>query len=317
MQVEIIPVSVIIPTRNRAVVLRRTLESLAAQSSQPAQVILVDGSKEEPTYQLCVEEVISGLVSEVVWQPARTIGAGSQRNEGFQTCREGVIGFFDDDIVFEAGCVARLWRALQSDPSLGGVSAMITNQHYHQPGFVSYIMFRLMSGRAETSYAGRVLGPAVNLLPDDSDDLPEIVPVEWLNLTCTFYRRQALPRPLFADHFTGYSIMEDLTLSLMVGKHWNLANARTARIFHDSQPGAHKSDPADLAKMELENRYYVMTQVLSRSRWIDFLRLAVWEMFQLLVEITNQDSRTKLPLVLRGKLNALRRLLTKAGQDYD
>ncbi len=58
-----------------------------------------------------------------------------------------------------------------------------------------------------------------------------MVPVEWLNTTCTLYRREALPDPPFLSHFTGYSLMEDLALSLTVGKRWKLANARGLRIF--------------------------------------------------------------------------------------
>jgi len=58
------------------------------------------------------------------------------------------------------------------------------------------------------------------------------------------YRREAIPSPPFPEHFSGYSMMEDLTLSLVVGRKWKLANARTARIYHDSQPGTHKSNSA-------------------------------------------------------------------------
>src|SRR4029077_19457523 len=108
------------------------------------------------------------------------------------------------------------------------------------PGRVSRLVFRLMGERREASYAGKGLGPAGNLLPENRDDLPEMVPVQWLNTTCTMYRREALPEPPFPTNFTGYSLMEDLALSLQVGKSWRLMNARTARVFHDSQPGDHK-----------------------------------------------------------------------------
>jgi hypothetical protein len=224
-------------------------------------------------------------------------------------CRHAIVGFFDDDILFRADCVARLWGALKSGPPLGGVSAMIENQRYQPPGTISRFMFRLMAGRFETSYAGRVLGPAVNLLPEDREDLPEVVQVEWLNTTCAMYRREALPDPPFPDHFTGYSMMEDLTLSLMVGKRWKLANARTARIFHDSQPGSHKSNVANLAEMELVNRHYVMTHVLSRSRWVDYWRLAIWEVFQVAVAATSKEGLLSLHRILIGKAGGLRRLI--------
>src|SRR5207249_6255419 len=58
-----------------------------------------------------------------------------------------VIAFFDDDILFEPGCIARLWHALQSDPRIGGVNAMITNQRYQTPGLVSRTLLRIMAGR--------------------------------------------------------------------------------------------------------------------------------------------------------------------------
>jgi hypothetical protein len=95
--------------------------------------------------------------------------------------------------------------------------------------------------------------------------------------------------------------MEDLALSLRVGKQWRLANVRTARIFHDSQPGAHKSDIAALAEMELVNRHFVMTQVLGKSRARDYGHLILWEAFQLLSG-SQGDAR------LRGKARALKHL---------
>jgi glycosyltransferase involved in cell wall biosynthesis len=113
MAVELIPISVIIPTRNRAAVLRRTLESVAAQSCQPARIVLVDASEDQSTRSLCVEWPVPGLASEIVWHAAQIPGAASQRNQGVRECQHLVIGFFDDDILFEPDCVARVWRARQ------------------------------------------------------------------------------------------------------------------------------------------------------------------------------------------------------------
>jgi glycosyltransferase involved in cell wall biosynthesis len=304
---ELLSVAIIIPTRNRAAVLRRTLESLAAQSAQPAQVIVVDASDDASTRAFSVDALIPGLASAVSWQAAEALGAASQRNQGVRACSQPVIGFMDDDILFEPMCFARLWSALDSDRGLGGVNAMITNQRYQAPGRISRLIFRLMAGRAQVSYAGHVLGPAVNLLPEDRDDLPEVVPVEWLNTTCTLYRREALPDPPFPSQFHGYSLMEDLALSLTVGKRWPLANARTARIFHDSQPGTHKSDPAAVAEMQLVNRHYVMTRILGRNRIADYLKLILFELFSIASSLRSGSGRATVGLALRGRVGALRR----------
>jgi len=304
MAAELLPVTVVIPTRDRAAALQRTLESLAEQSSQPADVSIVDASTEGSTRSLCEEESIPKLRSAVSWCRADLAGAASQRNQGVRAASQSTIGFMDDDVLLEADCFARLWRALNSDDRMGAVSAMITNQRYQSPGRISRFVFRLMDDRAESCYAGSILGPAVNLLPEDREDLPEVVPVEWLNTTCTLYRREALPDPPFPEHFKGYSLMEDVTLSLTVGRHWKLANARTARIYHDSQPGSHKMDPKLVAEMQLINRHYVMTKVLGRNRMSDYLKLFLFELFSLASTLQVPSGRAVFGPTLRGKARA-------------
>jgi len=175
-------------------------------------------------------------------------------------------------------------------------------------------LFQLMSGRSQESYAGLVIGPAINLLPEDRDDLPEIVPVEWLNTTCTLYSREALPSPPFDSVFTGYSLMEDLALSVKVGRSWRLANARTARIYHNSQPGSYKADIKEMARMQLVNRHYVMTEILHKQRLADYLRLSVWEMFQLAVCAARPPTWNQFFAICRGKLEALAQIRERSSK---
>ena len=299
-----LPVAAIVPTRNRPTVLARTLDSLRAQNSLPAQLIVVDASEGESTR--AVVFAFAGRVRarncQVRYEPAQRVGAAAQRNQGVALARQPMICFFDDDIVFFADCLARLWEALRSDERLGGVNALIINQLYQPPRFVSRWMFRMMAGSKQVSYAGRVIGPAINLLPEDRNELPTIVPVDWLNLGCTLYRREALPDPAFAGYFTGYSLMEDLTLSLAVAKQWKLANVRDARIFHDSAAGAHKDKLVARSRMELVNRHRVMTEVLGRRNTVDYAKLASWECFQLLACALRQRASPTFWKIFCGKL---------------
>ena len=277
--------------------------SLRTQRLRFAELIVIDASDDDQTQEAIEAYARQEDLStwQIVWERAKKRGAAVQRNQGLARATQPAIWFFDDDILFEPECVARLWSALQSDARLGGVSAMITNQRYRSPGRVSQSIFRLMAGRREVSYAGRVVGPAVNLLPEDRDDLPEVVPVQWLNTTCTMYRREALPAPAFPAQFFGYSLMEDLALSLTVGRHWRLANARTARIYHDSQSGEHKSDVAALSRMELVNRHHVMTEVMERRRSRDYARLTLWELVQLAICALQERGGVRFWQELRGK----------------
>jgi glycosyltransferase involved in cell wall biosynthesis len=305
----IFPISAVVPTRNRSRQLQRTLESLARQSAQPVEIIIVDASKSDKTAMLC-QQTISGLQSRMQRVEASICGAATQRNQGVALATQPFILFFDDDIIFEPDCIRRIWQALQEDQQLGGVNAMIVNQNYGNPGAVSRIVFTLLNGRREKSFAGRVIGPAVNLLPEDRPDLPEIVPVDWLNLGCTTYRREALPNPPFRSEFTGYSLMEDLALSLEVGKSWNLANARTARIFHDSQPADYKSDARLRSCMDLVNRHFVMTRIMGRHGFGDYFKLLLWEAFQFAAFISTSRP-SAWTAILSGKARGVRVIIAQ------
>lgn len=302
--IEFLPISALVPTRNRAPVFRRTLESFAQQSVQPTEMIVVDGSDGEDTHKLC-QSNIPGLATKIHYYRTTELGAATQRNQAIAYATQEIVWLLDDDILLEPECLARLWKALQSDSQLGGVNAMITNQKYLRPGRISRALFEFLHGRREESYAGKCIGPALNLLPEDRPDLPEVVPVEWLNTTCVLYRREALPEPLFPHTFRGYSLMEDVTLSLTVGKSWKLANARTARIFHDSQPGDHKNNAGILAQMDLVNRHYVMTQVLERKQASDYFKLTVLQVFSIAALFGSLGNWRSFPAVVLGKLRGI------------
>src|SRR4051794_6674187 len=122
-QPELIKASAVIATMERSDVLRRALSSLAQQSSQPIEIIVVDASAGFETQAVC-SCAITGLLSRVRWVRAEKSGAAHQRSVGVAIAGEQVVWFFDDDVLFEPDCVARLWSALEGNGKLGGVNAM-------------------------------------------------------------------------------------------------------------------------------------------------------------------------------------------------
>lgn len=306
---EVLPISALIPTRNRAAIFQRTLESVAQQSVHPHEIIIVDGSDGDDTAEVC-RLGIDNLASKIRYFRAEKLGAAVQRNQAITAATQTVIWLLDDDILLEPECLKKLWKGLHSNSNVGGINAMITNQQYSSPGRVSRLLFEILAGQKQESYAGKCIGPALNLLPEDKENMPEFVPVEWLNTTCVLYRREAVPDPLFPPNFTGYSLMEDVTLSLVVGKNWQLLNGRTARIFHDSQPGDHKNNQQVLAKMDLVNRHYVMTQVLERSTLSDYFKLTLLQLFAIAALFGGGGKLTDVPAVVLGKLSGLMEILS-------
>jgi GT2 family glycosyltransferase len=71
-----------------------------------------------------------------------------------------------------------------------------------------------------------------------------------------------LPDPPFLEYFHGYSLMEDVALSLEVGKYWRLLSVPKARIYHDSAPASYKSQTVARQAMEVSNRWFVARRVM-------------------------------------------------------
>ncbi len=297
----ILPISAIIPTRNRPVTLRQTLESLARATAQPAEVILMDASSGKPP-RLAAKDL--GLrETRLVHRRTKIASAARQRNQAMPFARQPYILFCDDDVVFRPKCLQQLYQTISSQERLGGVNALIENQKYRPPGRWGTFIFRLLDERKLDDYAGRVIGPAVNFLPADEEKAP--VETEWLNTTCVLYRREALPNPPFPRVFRGYSLCEDLALSLLVGRQWRLANNPRARIVHKSVPGSHKSNPSTLARMEVLHRHYVMTEILGRRRPRHYAQLLLWELFNS-AAVSAQSHRSVRAIYreIQGKLRA-------------
>ncbi|MCS3801725.1 glycosyltransferase family A protein [Niastella sp. OAS944] len=299
----LLPISIVMATANRSTILANTLRSVGQQIHQPQEIIIIDGSIDEKTF-LLLKEPIHGLSSQVLYQRAVELGAAKQRNQGIQKATCDVIGFMDDDILLEPDCILNLWNALQHSKDAGGVNALITNQHYTTPRFITRLFYQAMMGKRANDFAGKVFGPVVNLLPADDQSLGDVVPVEWLNTTCTLYKKDQLPDPVFDRHFEGYSLMEDLVLSLRVAQTSRLYNVRTARIFHDTQPGVQKNNVQVMSEMDLVNRYYVMRKVMKQKGLMPYLKLII---HQLYFAVATRNIYK--PAFLKGKFNGTKQIL--------
>ncbi len=304
----IIQASIIIPTANRASILFKTLESIASQNTQPENIVIIDASLSNETEKI-LEQKFKNLASELIYRRATFSGAATQRLQGISLTQQPFVFFMDDDILLQPNCINNLWQCINSENDIGAVNAMITNQKYHQPGRITRFWYRFMHGKRLPSYAGMCIGPAWNLLPEDSDTLPLWNKVEWLNSTCALYRRQALPDPVFDKHFTGYSLLEDVALSITVAKKWKLYNVREAKIFHDSQPGFHKDKIIAFSKMELVNRHYVMTRIMGKKGIGIYLKLLVFELWGMISILNSKAGWKNLVPTIVGKFAGIGNIL--------
>lgn len=84
--------SVIIPTRDRQALLARTLESVFAQSHQPAEIIVVDDGSSDGTV-----EFIKSMGDRVRLVQQRHRGPGAARNAGVAVATGDYLTFLDSD----------------------------------------------------------------------------------------------------------------------------------------------------------------------------------------------------------------------------
>lgn len=283
----IVPVSAILPTRNRAPILARFLESLAAQDTLPSEIVICDASEDPSTRELvnsCIPRWQQRFGDAVTWRyiPASRAGLAPQRNQAVSVATQMFVWFLDDDIILEPGCLARLYEIVDGDECVGGVTATLINEPYHPPGRATRALMRWFeNGHERETYASACVGPGWTFLHETAMDGPSLMRAEWLGGGCTVYRKCALPVPAVPDHFEGGAIGEDLAASLHVGQRWKMWHVRAARAIHDSQGGAHKRSRSRMADQGLRNRYYILTRIMGRDTIRDHLDFALMHIFTL------------------------------------
>ena len=102
-------VSVVVPTYNRAELLRQTLQSILAQTILPLEVIVVDDGSTDHTAEMC-----AGFGESIRYFRQENQGLSAARNAGIQRARGEWIAFCDSD---------DLWRPRKLEVQLAAVDS--------------------------------------------------------------------------------------------------------------------------------------------------------------------------------------------------
>lgn len=259
-----LPYTLVIPTYQLAHELDRTLASVASQRRQPRLTIVVDSSADDES-----RSVASSWTDQmpVHYLRVEERSAARQRNAGAQLVEAGdspLVAFVDDDMTLHPETCAQLCAVFESDPlqQVGGVAARIDEIQRPAPSGWSWWYYRLQAGYADHTYGGRLFGPAINCLPCYTETQGDLIPAEWLNSGCVFYRSAVFRRELFPQ-FEGYSFMEDVHLSARIARTHRLYFHTRARCNHrDGAASRGQRDGATLARMRIRNQRIVAREVL-------------------------------------------------------
>lgn len=271
-------VAVVIPTVNRPFSLGECLRSLAGSLTPVTRVLVADASADLEAIRRAVLPPKGNWPFEFELLTSPVCGAAAQRNHALSALKDedGVL-FIDDDAVVEPDCIGEMLEAFSSrESNVAGVAANISNQPVDPPGFATRSMLWLMGGGWHHDYSGRLIGPAVGLLP--CQHIKErFVPIEWAHGGCVMYRREAIPTGGFRAHFCGYSLGEDVALSMEAQRIGPgiLLYASRALAIHTPGVSTHPP-PFECGKMHVLNRWYLTREILRRSAPLDRLRFWLW-----------------------------------------
>ena len=131
-------VSVIVPNYNYAKTLGTCLESVYAQTYQPAEVIVVDDGSTDAS-----PEIARAAGSTLIQQP-RNRGAAAARNTGVAASTGEVLFFVDSDVALEPDAIANAVQLLREDPTCGCVYGIHPVQPLVDDGPVEHYRTLLM-----------------------------------------------------------------------------------------------------------------------------------------------------------------------------
>jgi GT2 family glycosyltransferase len=141
--------SLVICSRNRARMLRETVESVLQGDELPTELIVVDQS-DAPNESLASMQPARGCEMRYRWTRSR--GLSRARNEGIAAARHDIIAIIDDDMYVQAGWYGALIRALVTHGPHIVITGRVLPAEEAAGGFVP----ALVLSETPALYAGRI-----------------------------------------------------------------------------------------------------------------------------------------------------------------
>ena len=239
----------VIATKDRPKELRKTLKSLSEQTIKPYEVVVVDGGEKR------VENICKNIQRlNIRYLNHRPPSASIQRNIGIGIVNKDCdfIGILDDDIVLKEKAVEFMmafWKT--ADKNVGGAAFNLMN---HPAIYAEkYKTMRVTEKLGLYSKkGGKVTDAGFQTL---IGNVKRNKFVDWLPSTAVIYSKRVFEDFLFDEWYKGYSYLEDLDFSYLVGKKYKLAVVADAGYFHYPAPWGRGSG-YEFGVREVLNRIY-------------------------------------------------------------
>jgi glycosyltransferase involved in cell wall biosynthesis len=105
-------ISIIIPTYNRQLYLKKAIDSVVNQTYPYFELIVVDDGSDDDTADL-----VAGYNRDIVFIQQENKGPAAARNTGIRAARYEMLSFLDSDDWFAENKLAKQFTAMQTNPS--------------------------------------------------------------------------------------------------------------------------------------------------------------------------------------------------------
>ncbi|MDO3695135.1 glycosyltransferase [Wenyingzhuangia sp. chi5] len=280
--------SLIICTYMRPKALLSLLETIAVQTLYPNEIIIVDGSTNDETKELLIQNIFENLTYYKVTPEER--GLTKQRNFGIERVRTDVdfVCFLDDDTLLEPDYFKYLIGTYETYPEALAVGGYIINEvtwklseevqsdEFYYDGWVrkegSRFKLRKKLGLLDNTPPGWMPrfsnGRPVSFLPPSN----KVYPVEQIMGGVASYRKEIFNELSFSKYFEGYGLYEDADFSLRLAKKGKIYINTAARLEHHHDV-AGRPNQFNYGKMVTRNGWYVWRvkyknpSIIARLKW--------------------------------------------------
>jgi len=111
MEKSLVPISVVIPTRNQAKFLKRCLASLFKQNAYPQEIVIIDNDSWDETKKV-IDFFKKKLPIRYFWE--KKVGYVFARNRGLYESKGKITAFLDSDCLPDKNWLKNIWNSHQS-----------------------------------------------------------------------------------------------------------------------------------------------------------------------------------------------------------
>lgn len=234
-------VSTIIPTYNRAALLVRALDSVAAQGYRPIEVVIVDDGSTDNTVEIVTgrREYLANKGIDVIFHQQQNQKAPKARNVGMQLARGSLFAFLDSDDLWMPTFLETVVRLLDEHPECGMAFSGILGIDDNDVVFAERKMYIDPE-------------PQEGVLRDPFDRIIRYMPTQTSGVVV---RRRVIED--VGDFDLGLPVVEDWDLWYRIGKRYDMAYTTRALACNRNHPdNLPKSDTLALSgniKMNLRH----------------------------------------------------------------